>query len=381
MSTSGDHIAVSALETFKRLPAKSIKCLPAIQIPTANGAVLHDCHAETIAIRAFNHFLLQECLKFASLPGYSCRFIRRRKLEEMSEENGFQPFTFQEDIKIHMYCSEAPCGDASMELVMNAQKDATPWPVAERQETSSPLKGRGSFSELGIVRRKPGSSSSLPHILVASDTMTARADSPLTLSKSCSDKIALKQCTALLSSLTSLFINPENAYLETLVLPSSRFNKTAGDRAFGPNGRMKSISGRKWRCGYSFHPFQIQTTAHEFEYSCHNVSNSSKSLRTSKTSAVYNPSLEETLINGRLQGRKLGDPKGASQISNIRMVEVVMQVLTKMEPPAVYDGFKTYRQLKSAAFFKERRQVKHDVTDNALKGWICNEGADFRLSL
>lgn len=49
-----------------------------------------------------------------------------------------------------------------MELVMNAQEDATPWPVpsCEGAEAATPeLRGRESFSELGIVRRKPGQSS------------------------------------------------------------------------------------------------------------------------------------------------------------------------------------------------------------------------------
>ncbi len=56
-----------------------------------------------------------------------------------------------------MYCSEAPCGDASMELVMEAQEDATPWAVSVPDEgIASGLLGRGSFSQLGIVRRKPG---------------------------------------------------------------------------------------------------------------------------------------------------------------------------------------------------------------------------------
>lgn len=43
-----------------------------------------------------------------------------------------------------------------MELVMEAQDDPTPWPVAIPDEgASSTLLGRGSFSQLGIVRRKP----------------------------------------------------------------------------------------------------------------------------------------------------------------------------------------------------------------------------------
>ena len=45
-----------------------------------------------------------------------------------------------------------------MELVMEAQDDATPWPVGVglAGEKSVVLQGRGSFAELGIVRRKPG---------------------------------------------------------------------------------------------------------------------------------------------------------------------------------------------------------------------------------
>ena len=45
-----------------------------------------------------------------------------------------------------------------MELVMEAQEDASPWPIRSRVngEQSVALPGRGDFSKLGIVRRKPG---------------------------------------------------------------------------------------------------------------------------------------------------------------------------------------------------------------------------------
>lgn len=134
-----------------------MKCLPAAKIPRAAGLVLHDWHAEVLAIRAFNLFLLQECLKILESQNYVSSFIRRRQESEMSEANGVQPFALCENLKIFMYCSEAPCGDASMELVMEAQDDATPWPVTETPilEQIPMLKGRANFSELGIVRRKP----------------------------------------------------------------------------------------------------------------------------------------------------------------------------------------------------------------------------------
>ena len=134
-----------------------MKCLPTAKVPNAAGRVLHDWHAEIMTIRAFNHFLLQECLKISESSKLTSSIIRRREESEFSETNGEQPYGLRENLKIYMYCSEAPCGDASMELVMDAQNDATPWPVVEQLnlEQVPVLKGRANFSELGIVRRKP----------------------------------------------------------------------------------------------------------------------------------------------------------------------------------------------------------------------------------
>lgn len=145
---------------FWYIVRSGMKCLPRAKIPRAAGCVLHDWHAETIAMRAFNRFLLEECLSLAQNTGESesSALIRLRDSFEISETSGFQPFTIREDVKIYMYCSEAPCGDASMELVMQAQDDPTPWPMEPLSLESKPikeLKGRSHFSVLGIVRRKP----------------------------------------------------------------------------------------------------------------------------------------------------------------------------------------------------------------------------------
>ena len=139
-----------------------MKCLPASKVPQAKGSVLHDWHAEVLAIRCLNHFLLQECRALVSSGGSYSTFLRRRREDEVTASCGLQPFTINENVRFHMYCSEAPCGDASMELVMRAQKDATPWPAPSALSPGTEpqvglLKGRGYFSELGVVRRKPGS--------------------------------------------------------------------------------------------------------------------------------------------------------------------------------------------------------------------------------
>jgi len=141
-----------------------MKCLPRSKIPNANGIILHDCHAEIIALRAFNRFLLDECALLSQDSLATSPFVEPRDVDQVDETSP-QPFTIKSNVSIHMYCSEAPCGDASMELVMQAQEDATPWEIPQLPQehleevscnSASEMKGRGYFSELGIVRRKPG---------------------------------------------------------------------------------------------------------------------------------------------------------------------------------------------------------------------------------
>lgn len=138
-----------------------MKCLPASKIPQAHGIVLHDCHAEIIAIRAFNRFLIQECAILAQDDTASSVWMKRTTINE-KVESFQQPYVLKDGVVIYFYSSEAPCGDASMELTMLAQDDATPWERIPKTtepglvSTDNTLKGRGFFSDLGIVRRKPG---------------------------------------------------------------------------------------------------------------------------------------------------------------------------------------------------------------------------------
>lgn len=193
-------------------------------------------------------------------------FVKRRKIGECGDDGSkphteWPPFELQSDINIYMYCTCAPCGDGSMELCMAAQEDATPWEVPQQKSPSTTnqgdetqvaemmLDGRAHFSLLGIVRRKP-----------------SRTDAESTRSKSCSDKLALRQVSSLLSSETSRLVAPtKNAYLAGLILPKDEISKVACDRSFGENGRMQALAGRSWpetdteemKPGYRFRPFRI----------------------------------------------------------------------------------------------------------------------------
>lgn len=376
-----------------------MKCLPQKSIARAQGVVLHDWHAEVLAIRSFNRFLLEECFALATKAKISSDYVHWRDEHEMTTSH-FQPFALNEGLKLHMYCSEAPCmfakvlcafiildsltlitgGDASMELTMASQEDATPWSLPNSSEappdslepseispstTGDVLHGRSYFSALGIVRRKP-----------------SRPDAPPTLSKSCSDKLALKQSTSLLGSLTSLLISPQNIYIHTLVLPSSQLSVTATTRAFSSSGRLEPLSGRQWDGGYAFCPFRMLSTSKEFSFS----RRSGGKPVPSNISTSWTPNGSETMIGGTLQGRKQFNIRGAAKVCKRRMWRLALQAALaadksdianylspKMEGDLSVQG--TYRDIKGSRLLEDRRKVKRDARD-VLAGWVRNEGGD-----
>lgn len=224
------------------------------------------------------------------------------------------------------------------------------------------LPGRAYFSQLGIVRRKP-----------------ARGDAPPTLSKSCSDKLALKQCTSLLSSLTSLFIEPTHAYIHSIILPESQYSATACKRAFSSEGRMKAVAEAEWPGGYSFNPFTIETTELEFEFCKRTAQDNAEKIAASNVAAAWScTGVEENILGGVIQGRKAFDVRGASRMSRRSMWETARKLARQIghECPDLPKrlGSATYQDVKDGALLAQRRQVKDDVRRTALAGWIRNNG-------
>ncbi|KAL6704109.1 hypothetical protein ACN47E_008772 [Coniothyrium glycines] len=338
----GDKLSCVSLGT-------GMKCLPASKLPAAQGNILHDWHAEVLAIRAFNRFLLDECLLISTPPFAVSDFVRSQSVVEQSDGE-HQPFTLREDATIHMYCSEAPCGDASMELVMDAQEDATPWtsapPIMGRDTdnngadgcASGALRGRSNFSLLGA------------------------------------------QATSLLSSTTATLISAHNAYLDSLVLPSSQYVPAACERAFSRSGRLSSLDDSSWTAGHRFQPFIVRPTSREFTWGRRNVPSSKKAV-ASNLSAVWTSSWQETLIGGVLQGRKQLDPRGASRISRRSMWNIALQIAGVAGLSLLKEILdkESYDAVKKSELLKHRQIVKSDMK-TALKGWAPNTGDEtFRL--
>ncbi|KAK2767505.1 hypothetical protein FQN54_003662 [Arachnomyces sp. PD_36] len=374
------------------------KCLSASQMPQSQGLILHDSHAEILALRAFNYWLIRECRsilawekerrdhdtpnpesgdceKYLTSPS---PFVKRRT--PPSTTTVWPPFELRKEVRVYMYCTCAPCGDASMELCMASQDDPTPWQIpsghAATNDTTEAsiskknlpqlLDGRAHFSVLGVVRRKP-----------------SRADAEATISKSCSDKLALKQITSLLSFPTSLLVAPtQNAYLAGLILPEEEISRTGCERAFGggENGRLRSFSGRKWSYGnelsYRYLPFSVKsvpTDEVEAQWDFGKPKKSSepttgenapistapkskpgnisavwipapswspsssptdpKGAKVSKP-AIHMKELNETLLNGVKQGFHFSapSPRKASVLSRARMWELLRETILEINP-------------------------------------------------
>lgn len=391
-----DAVGASVLQTFENLPQKAkprvyengirewtvlagltlsdatsmpicvalgtgMRCLPFTKLPIARGNCLHDWHAEVVAMRAFNAYLINECMK-VSEGQVSSQWLYRKTDDELLPASP-QPFRIKDGVRIDMYCSEAPCGDASMELVMQSQMHPEPWSHDVRED--GPLDGHAHFSQLGVVRRKP-----------------ARADAPMTRSKSCSDKLALKQCTSLLVSLTSLFIEPNSAYLSSIILPADQLNPISIDRCFGPSGRLSCLSdsgssAATWSEGYAFQCFDVEATTLKFEFSRPTIPPPTK-LTGSNITAAWTPDLSDVIISGTKSGFKQFSARGQSFVCRKSLWQTCLRLAAVLESKILLETLEQpdYLHVKTMAVLSSRQRVKEHVRGTALVGWIRNTGDD-----
>ena len=133
---------------------------------------------------------------------------------------------------------------------------------------------------------------------------------------------------------------------------------------------MKSVVGKLWPGSYRFQPFSVLTSNTEFEFSRRRALAAQKALKGSNISAVWNTCVEETLVNGVLQGYKQIDPRGASALSQIKMLELASKVGEYIGRPRV--GSASTEILSCVGPLIDRAVVKNEVRTNALKGWIRN---------
>lgn len=134
---------------------------------------------------------------------------------------------------------------------------------------------------------------------------------------------------------------------------------------------MKPLVGREWPGFYRYKPFVVRTTDFEFWFSRRCETASEGSRKGYKISAVWNNGLQETLVNGVLQGRKHNDPKGASAVSRVLMSQLASEVFRQLGVRYVRSTLCGSEDIPKSLV--DRDQVKVGVWSTALKGWIRNQ--------
>ena len=122
----------------------------------------------------------------------------QKKYTLLHKKQGQTRFSLRNGVRLALYISEPPCGDALMSTGTNG---GALWEPSLKDKI---IRGRAHYNLVGIVRTKPG-----------------RADSKISYSKSCSDKLCIKQVTGILNSISSLLIEP--IYILYLVVPREKY--------------------------------------------------------------------------------------------------------------------------------------------------------------
>ena len=353
--------------------ATGTKCLPASVLGQCHGTVLHDSHAEVLALRGFNRWLLGEVERLLRDDGYVSPYlfrslrVREDDIEADKRENQVsKSFCLRGDVRLHMFTTEAPCGDASLEILMMSRpaEDNLPWPLNSATNDAvceTAMLGRGHFTQLGLVRRKP-----------------ARGDAEISLSKSCTDKLAMKQFTGLLTfPADTLMKGNDCTFLTSLVVYAHQYDETSYLRAFGQSGRLSAA----WSGGTrSFDLLRLPTSYPVFDYS------KRTGAKASNISALWirqppgKRDILEVLLNGVKQGFKQFETRKGKESAICRKQMWMLGACLLSKISGSGDGrpnaqSTSYAEAKGTVARGERRKVKDNVT-NALGGWQANVGDD-----
>lgn len=307
--------------------ATGMKSLPNTKLSQCLGKVLHDSHAEILTIRAFNKFLLENY--------NNDRYFTASK-------KTFKP-------KVHLYVSEAPCGDASLGLLNHDQSYMwTDDLVRVTPSDDSPVSGRDHFHHVGLVRTKP-----------------ARRTAPMTFSKSCSDKLALRQVTSLLLGPLEKLGTIEPIFLDTLIIPKSRFVEKDYKRAF--RERLHSPT----------HYFKFATTNKEFMYQ----RRQEKCASCPQTVIWIKGYTTEVILNGVKMGSKPFSGKGQSMICRASIWNSVLKLQHEAMKNDDDEGVSKRRKYDSYVEWKQckRRISLKNLAYKELGSWVPTAIDDFSI--
>lgn len=386
--------------------ATGVKATPDVTIMKSfpKGLTLHDSHAEILALRLFNYYLIQEILGFENTENADERLVTSILKKDNDQTSNYQ-YAIREDVKLGLYISELPCGDCSLEQTQEKIKQNEGEAIDEWQSPVKMLKrdprdesgasnndsnlaiirGRAHFTRLGFVRTKPG-----------------RSDSLVSLSKSCSDKLTIKQYLGTLNSITSLFINPSRSYLKWLILPKDKYYACEMSIKACFQDRFK-LQPNSTESEYKLNYFEILPTYKNFTFAKHSnnqvpsmdailcipvyvsLPNTNLKQNSKKNKSVL--IVHEVVNSGVKIGCKLKKNvplqyHGGSIISRQKLVDLAfssLKIVEWLKLKVCVSGGKTtdYIAVKQANLKREEAKW---LARNHLKGWITTALDNFEIN-
>ncbi|KAJ2701693.1 hypothetical protein H4218_001293 [Coemansia sp. IMI 209128] len=255
-----------------------LKCLHSKQLRPF-GDTVHDSHAEVVARRALVVYLMNQLHQPQTMPPV------------FGTHSDSAKHRLDSQLLLHLYTSQCPCGDASVDSLKTAEDEDEEPQLKRRRVNDGVIRGHQDFASLGTLRLKPG-----------------RADSIPTLSMSCSDKIARWNAVGVQGSLLAQLIDP--IYLSSIVV-GDLFNQQSIDRAL--NQRVaRALADKRLPSGFRATQCTIEQATVVFERSqtamkANNASVSEDGVVTADSSIYWflGAASSVALVNGQRQGAKV----------------------------------------------------------------------------
>ncbi|KAI0347503.1 adenosine deaminase/editase [Trametopsis cervina] len=326
------------------------KCLPATKLVPGGDAV-HDCHAEVLARRGAERFLLEEVCRVRETGDASAW---------LAEEDDGQ-FAMREGVNVYLYISTPPCGDASMRFLAASQDAA----MASLKDSSAPdpsllsspvARGRDGYALYGVLRTKPG-----------------RADSPRTLCMSCSDKIASWTVMGVQGALGARVLRP--VYIDALVVGEVEEGmrgmvKEDCERAL--SGRLSALDVERLPLGYELRPPAVHFTSVPFVHSkvvlTITLGEAISSCNEALCWIADSPRNPEVLINGIRRGvppKHRWNPKFRPLLSKVSLFALHERMLSTLAVRNI-----TYLEAKQSVIHYQTAKDVLRGDDAPFAGWI-----------